>query len=236
MWKGLGEDMGHVDPVRLLAVTTGPRARPFAMYRRNIQEWYQRATPAERLQGETWYFDAQARIAELAEAYGTSLPRAAAVVAVLSPMVRWERNIEEACMVFEATRTGVGAGPDERIPSMQAFRANQRKALDYALLLTEPDWLTHRPKGPKVGAFWALLAGRERDTAVVVDSIAILAAVGVDPTPFTTSMDAKLYFNRPLTLRLIQDAYRAEAKCAGIQPHAMQATVWLVWRGERDKQ
>jgi len=188
------------------------------------------------LQGETWYSDAQARIAELAEAYGISLPRAAAVVAVLSPMVRWERNIEEARMVLETARTGVGVGPDERIPGLTAFRKNQRKALDYALLLTEPDWLTHRPKGPKVGAFWALLAGYELDTAVVVDSIAILAAVRVDPTPFTTSMDAKPYFNRPLTLRRIQDAYQAEAKCAGIQPHAMQATVWLVWRGERDKQ
>lgn len=156
--------------------------------------------------------------------------RVADIVAVLSPMVRWERNIHEASLVLDA----FARNHDIREPlqGLTAFPRNRVKALELAHGYDRAD----RVKGPKVEAFAALLRDPSVSDAVVVDSIAIMAALGIDPTPFTTSEDAKATFGQPKTLAMIRQAYRDVADEFSVPPHAMQATVWLVWRGERDKQ
>lgn len=192
---------------------------------RNILAWYDDAGPGEIAAGHLWYSVANRECSALAQQFNVPTATVAEVVAVLSPMVRWERNLAEARLVLKRWSRGEQQTQDRHT----AFPSNVRKA--WAILNREHG---AGPRGPKVEAFAALLRDPGSD-AVVVDSIAIFAALGVDPNPMVTSDDAKAYFDRPRTLRQIREAYRAAAQQRGVSPSAMQATTWTVWRNERDK-
>lgn len=195
---------------------------------RNLRAWLAEATPAERAAGMDWYDDAAAQIAGAAHVHSVSFDRACAVVSVLSPMVRWERNIAEAKLVFERHKPNTGDA-DVAYKGHSAFKRNVYKA--WRILDGDP--IEQHVRGPKVESFYRTLAGLPAEP--VIDSIAILAAVGIDPTPFTTSDDAAPYFNRPRALRTIQEAYRTVAREQCIEAHQAQAIVWTVYRNERDK-
>jgi hypothetical protein len=183
------------------------------------------ATIAECDAGTAWYSVARSEVASLAERYRVSSAVAAGVVAVLSPMVRWERNLVEAERVLKR-RT---AGHDYTQDGHSAFPRNVRKAYDIVDLGRAEGVVS----GRKVSNFFRLLCSP--CDALVLDSIAILAAVGIDPNPLVTSDDAKLYFGRKRTLDTIERAYRAVAEEQGLRPDQVQAIVWTVWRNERDK-
>lgn len=196
------------------------RQYPAADYVRNINRWLGEAGPTENLVGRTWYASAAAEVNErIALPHGLPFGRACGIVAVLSPMVRWERNLLEAENVITGRRSA-------------AYPANVRKAA-YILAGEDPETVV---TGPKVTAFYRLLFSNGRDAHhVCVDSIAILAATGIDPNPLVTSDDAAPVFNRPLQLRTIREAYRSAAVQNRLLPHQAQAIVWTTWRNERDR-
>lgn len=199
--------------------------RSFVGYRNSLRRWLAEATPAEWDAGVTWYARARASVQELATQHGVSVDVAAGVVAVLSPMVRWERNITEANLVLKRRRRG----EDFSREGHSAFAKNIHKAYD----IVDMERSAGIVSGPKVTAFWALLSGP--CNALVIDSIAILAAVGIDPNPLVTSEDAKPYFGRVRVMEQIRRAYRAVAEERELRPDQVQAIVWTVWRNERDK-
>lgn len=189
-------------------------------YVRNVRRWLREAGPSEVRVGMDWYSHAAGEVQHrIAEPHGLPFGRACGIVAVLSPMVRWERNLLEAENVIHGRRSA-------------AYPANVRKAA-YILAGDDPEEVV---KGPKVTAFYRLLLSGGRDTKhVCVDSIAILAALGIDPNPLVSSDDVAHVFDRPAQLRAIREAYRSAASWAGMLPNQAQAIVWTTWRNERDK-
>lgn len=199
----------------------GKKPNPYkpGVYVKHILRWLREATSEEWQEGFHWYAKAHERVREFALESNLTLKQAAGVVAALSPAVRWERNIREAQTVL---RTGKGSG---------AYPRNVEKALDI-LNGADPEKTL---KGAKVRAFYSLLLSGGQTPEVAIDSIAILAATGIDPNPLVTNEDAAPVFNRPRQLRAIREAYERAARGVGVSPSQAQAIVWTVWRNERDK-
>ncbi|MGH7177845.1 MAG: DUF7178 family protein, partial [Tepidisphaeraceae bacterium] len=107
---------------------------------RSIRKWYNKATAREREQGASWYDTARADCRQLAAEFSTSPARAAAIVAVLSPMVRWERTLADARRVLRAALQPTPDTPASAPMGLgtTAFPANVRKAWDLALLDVAP--------------------------------------------------------------------------------------------------
>lgn len=164
-----------------------------------------------------WYQSAHAECSVLADRANLPLETVAAMVAVLSPALRWERNIAAARAVIDGTSTS-------------AYGANVRKAQR----LLAGDAPSSVVSGPKVTAFYNLLRDPSDSNELVLDSIAVLLALGRDPSKVTNE-DAKPYLGRPRALRAIARAYRKVAADLGILPHVLQATTWVTWRNERDR-
>lgn len=207
-------------PARLRCHSTEvAQAYPAVSYESNLTAWLREASAAEWQQGADWYEQAGAAVHAFALQYGIRFRDACAMVAVLSPMVRWERNILEAENVVLGRRSA-------------AYPENVRKAA-YILAGEDPDEIV---SGEKVTAFYRLLLSDGYDVRhVCLDSIAILAALGIAPNPLVTSDDAAPVFNRPRQREVIRQAYRAVALRHDLRPCQAQAIVWTVWRNERDK-
>jgi hypothetical protein len=140
-------------------------------------------------------------------------------------MVRWEANLVDTDRVLAMAQLH----PEQRTRvKTGAFPRNVEKAF---AIVDGGSALPHL-SGPKVVSFYYALIGKA--SAPVVDSIIINALVNGDPTPFSTSEDAKATFDRPRDLEAIRQAIIAAAAQLDQPIHAVQATIWLVYRGMRD--
>ena len=64
--------------------------------RRDLKIWYALSSRHERKQATEWYWQAHLFAGELASEYGITVAKAAAVMSVLSPGVKWEQNKKDA--------------------------------------------------------------------------------------------------------------------------------------------
>lgn len=171
----------------------------------NILATYERATPAECAHGGDWYGDAR----RLACTLDPDDPkRAAAVIAVLSPRLNWERNAKLAIQAYE-TGTATGALP-----------AN----CDKANRLLRGHGIEYNVRGDKVKSFYANIIG-DNAGAVTIDRHAYDVArgrVGTDKTRAELS-------NKGVYAAFVE-AYRRAAVALDIDPVELQATTWLAWR------
>ena len=161
------------------------------------------ADPDVVRQGAEWYPSAHAEASRLAEAYGPDVPRAAGVIAALSPRLRWWVNVREAgrCLAGERP-TAIGA-------NVRKAEAIRDRVGHWADILG----------GPKTRAFAATIENPDHPTAVVVDTWALRAAGW--PTETVT----------PKQYDVVAEAYRLAAKDLGWLPSATQATAWILTRG-----
>lgn len=158
--------------------------------------------------GRRWYPTAEAKIAELADAYSVGPVTAAAIVAVLSPQVKWRANI--ACARAVLARDAVEA-------RRHCLHANVRKA---EAIRDGADPL-EVVSGPKVSAFFANLIGSGE--TVTVDVWATRAATGGKQDHPTNA-----------SYPYIAAAYRAAAAQCGERARDFQAAVWLAIRPEAE--
>lgn len=152
-----------------------------------------------RAAGREWYREGAATVA----AIGGELEheRAAAIVAALSPRVRWRTNVRMAARIIAGAEVG---GLPRNIAKAEAIRDG-----------AEPETALGA-RAFKVRAFWRNLAGD--GDAVTVDVWAQRAATGRrDDAPPGT---ARQY-------DAIADAYRAAARIVGERPCDFQAIIWL---------
>lgn len=117
------------------------------------------------MSGVGWYDDAAYDVCKMHQspagvALGLRHRTTAAIVAVLSPRMKWEKNLEAARAVIAAAASGA---PMEAPQGVGAFSSNVRKA-ERVALGADPDGVL---SGPKVRAFWRALDGDPE--AVVVD-------------------------------------------------------------------
>lgn len=165
-----------------------------------------RITDAERAAGTAWYYRARDIVEGMSADYGVTVEVAAAVLAVLSPNVRWSTNVSAARAMLDAWYNG------EPQPTVAGYPANRNKA--WAILGTGD---TSRLSGPKVEAFAANLRG---DLEYVTLDMWAYRAVGVDPERVP----------RGVRDNVVKGYCRAAAQI-GVPVAVFQAIIWVHVRG-----
>jgi len=179
---------------------------------KHVTAVYRAATPAERVEGCSWYATAR----QVAESLDPADPaRAAAVLAVLSPRLSWERNVEAATDAYAGRPT-------------RTLRMNEDKALRIIAGET-PDAVV---KGPKVRAFWAAIVDPDNAEAIVIDRHALDITAG---TVLDDEQRGKLLGRKGAygeVAALYRSAARRLSKEFGTDLTAVdvQATTWVSWR------
>lgn len=175
---------------------------PYAL--RRLREQYKSASADQRKRGRAWYPAARAICRRLSRAYGVSLGKIAAVMAITSPDAQLSTNVEWTEQVLAGTRKG-GRYPTDQAPKI-ARALKSRRPGDHVI-------------GPKVSAFYRAIMGHP---AIVLDRWAAHAAGHTrEKAPGVVAH------------REISTAYHALAAETGEEITSLQAIVWLVVR-ERD--
>lgn len=177
----------------------------------NVIAVYRSATAAQRREGRDWYRNTHGAAASLDP---RNVRRAAGVIAALSPRVSWPRNLELAAHTYAMGRASGTLG-------------NSCRAADAILYGADPlDVLG----GPKVRAFFALIADPDDRHAVCVDRHATDVAVGERLTDATRSAAWPLH--RRGLYDVFADCYRVAARTLRTSPGRVQAATWVAWRAE----
>lgn len=177
---------------------------------RRLLALHAQCTPSDLAQGLAWYERARAA----AEGMSTgNLPRAAAVIAHLSPRQSWAQNLASASRMLTAADAG-----DARCPAVHT-RVQHEKAWAVATGRAAPT-ANH---GPKTLAFYRNILGNT--DAVCVDTWALRAATG-DSTKGKGLAPGKY--------RRVAAAYTSAAQALGMAPRDLQAAVWVHVRGAAD--
>jgi hypothetical protein len=188
------------------------RTRDKERLARNIIATFDAATPAERAEGRAWYATAR-QVAESLDPQ--DVKRAAAVIAVLSPRVSWDRNVTMAADAYAGR-------------PLACLKANAHKA-EAIVSGGDPEEYV---KGDKVRAFWRAIVNPSDARAIVIDRHAIDVAFGevMDDDrrgkvlgrqgAYAEVADRYVYAAELLNERLDTD----------LTPVQVQATTWVTWR------
>lgn len=175
-------------------MATIPEAELFAEHYRNADE-------STRQLGEEWYPTARRIARRLAKDHGTTLARAAGVLAAISPRIRWAANV--------ALADDILAGREVR----GVFGQNVAKARRILAGEAPLDVLG----GDKVRAFYRAIMG---DSEAVVLDVWMLRAAGWEKKSITSAEYGAVAY-----------ALQQAADAAGIDPSAFQAIIWTQVRG-----
>ena len=174
---------------------------------RNILKVFDQSSSEDREAGIHWYRRAQSDALVLP----VNLITASAVIAALSPGLRWERNIEAARRVIvDQSLVGLGV----------RWYANVAKGRRI-VLGESPDVVL---KGNKVRAFWQCILHGGQSEHVCVDGHAYSIYAGKRLTLDDIPRLANYRYNR------IARAYVRAGKAVGISGSSMQAITWTTWR------
>lgn len=208
----------------------------------NVLKTFWRATPEEFQAGRDWYANANALAVELArKAFGgdqgravpqwgrhweEELSKAVAVIAVLSPQVHWDRNVEMARNAYAIAREDAD-GRSRYRASWPGLKAN----FDKAIRILDGEKPEDVVSGPKVTAFYRAILDPNDPRGIVIDRHAFDVAVG-------RVMDDKVrgvVLGRVGAYESFVRAYERATKelqhsWPGITPAEVQAVTWCVWR------
>lgn len=182
------------------------------------------ANAAERQEGLSWYGRAELVAQDLAarylgSEYGPYTHRAAAVIAVLSPNNRWERNISDA----EALLKAYCYGSDIDAVKVSTFGKNKAKAIAILNGAEPLDVLG----GRKVRAFYECIIGVD---SVCVDGHAYSIWAGQRvPTTRTPKISDKLYDHIAQDYRLATKQINSITGESYLAQN-IQAITWVTWR------
>lgn len=173
----------------------------------NVWRVYQGATPEEVRDGGTWYARAHHVARMLAAVARRDLRAAAGVLAALSPLNRWEDNVDDA---FRLARD----------PTAKVRTTNPNRDKAVAILAGRPPEAVL--SGDKILSFWRGIVDPLGAGHVAVDRHLHAAAVGERrryPMPRT-----------PAEYKLFVRWYQDVADATGRPVTAVASTVWLVMR------
>lgn len=175
----------------------------------NIREVYHACTPGQLAEGIGWYPTALTHAERIATLGNLTVSEGAAIIAALSPMTVWERNLTGAYNLV----TGE--------PVTGLLGNNIRKAT--AIFEGgDPDLIL---KGNKVRAFWRLVATGGQEPIVCVDRHAFDICMGRATDDLTRKA-----LERKGLYALFADCYVAAGDLLGVAPAAVQAITWTRWR------
>jgi hypothetical protein len=187
---------------------------PVTRYTRNVTREFRAATDEHRAQGMRWYAEAHAEAVAMSEATGLPVESTAAIIAVLSPMLSWARNVTVARTVCaQGEATGV-------------LKANLAKA--QRILAGEPAEAV--VGGQKVTAFYRNILSAGQDENVTVDRHAIDVAYGIRHAEAERPQPGKAAY------AALSEAYTRAARILSrevgehVTPAQIQAVTWVSWR------
>lgn len=110
--------------------------------RHRLFELYSSATPLERVVGATWYHEAHDTVLELGAEYQVTPLQVATAIATTSPMMPWDKNVDQAEELLSVYRDG-GTLADVHFHALtRNVAAAWRNVVNYRF-----------PSGPKVCPF-----------------------------------------------------------------------------------
>jgi hypothetical protein len=174
----------------------------------NILRVYRSATDAQLAEGIRWYDDAHTLAVALDR---NNVERSAGVIAALSPMLPWSRNVDLATRAYaEGIATGCLAS--------SCVKANR--------IMNGEAPLDVFGKGPKVRNFYLnILSPSDPNGGVTVDRHAFDITVGK-----VTDDETRGILGRKGMYDHFAALYQEAARIAGIGSAQMQAVTWVVWR------
>lgn len=178
----------------------------------NILRVLDSASESEWNEGMEWYATARALAVELSEGVngGGDIERAAAVIAILSPMKEWEQNKR---LAIKAYRDGGLTGGTFRNAVVKVNKLLVERVADIDGVVT----------GPKVRAFWRGIVTGGATDIVTIDRHAFDVAIGKRLTDDERVIGIKKY-------RECERAYIRAARDRGMSAAQVQAITWTVWR------
>ena len=179
-----------------------------------ITERFKCATPEEILRGSLWYRQAHSMARLLSAVSGLDVVGASALLAVLSPMNRWEDNVNDAFTIARDRHATVRTSGVNRYKAIRILEGE-----DPALVVG----------GRKVTAFWRSVADPLNSQEIPIDRHLYRVVLGVDVHFRIAAPSRGKEYEHCL------DAYRAAAASIGIPITELASTVWLVSRRRREK-
>lgn len=189
--------------------------RAVARVAQNILAVYLDADDFTRAAGRVWYAEESERLREFAQRHDIGHANACGAAAAISPGMRWEFVVPHLA--------ALRINPLHKVPTYS--KEFVRRA---SMCLRGADPLSVL-SGPKVTAFYALLARPDVSGPVVIDGHALNIANGLlgnirgDAVPAAGRVTAARY-------RRAAAAYREVAELVGETAHAVQAATWIHWR------
>ena len=159
-----------------------------------------------------WYQEAYRISCQLAQKHNTQTERVAGVIAALSPLKRWDKNIQLADDLFSGRKVGHTTN--------MVNKANKVASADIKDI---PAILN----GNKITDFYSNIINPTCDNRVTIDRHAIMIAMG---GVHLSKEDLISLSNTNKRYTAIADAYRRAAKKLGVRPLEVQAVTWVVWR------
>lgn len=159
-----------------------------------------------------WYQDAYRIACDLAQKHNTQTERVAGIIAALSPLKRWDKNIELADDLLSGRKVG-----HTKNMVNKAHKVNECDIADIPKILN----------GNKITDFYNNIINPTCENRVTIDRHAIMIAMG---GVHLSKQDLISLSNTDKRYTAIADAYRRAAKKLGVRPLEVQAVTWVVWR------
>jgi hypothetical protein len=172
--------------------------------------------------GALWYEEAYCEASSLASRFNTTIKRAAAVIAVLSPNVLWDNNIISAEILCSEWAKGCN---DASFVRGAGYHKNKTKALN---ILTGGK-IKDNVKGSKVIAFYEGIISQGRTRHVTVDYHMINLWAGKHQTIKEHKTRTHKTFSPKLN-KSIQSAIQKIADELQTYPAIIQASLWIAWK------
>jgi hypothetical protein len=176
------------------------------------------AKARDREDGRAWYVIANKKIHDIADRHGLEFEKVAGIVAVLSPSVEWDANLQDANEFI-------------RLKGRHACRTYGRNVRTARKILRAKSSFTVLGiiaglQGFKVKAFFDNLVNPLTSTSVTIDTHLIRAWHG---SPFLTKAQVGAGFRGRLYSEISRDVV-ALAEQMQIRPLEAQAILWVTWK------
>jgi hypothetical protein len=184
-----------------------------------IVDLYNRTPQDTRESAIDWYREAHEEAQMLASKHNVSLDVAVGVVAVLSPRLKWDLNIEYADQIL-----GHNTVSDSLDATMRCFKTSRIKAWDVKVQ-GSVDGILRYKSAPKTYSFHQNILHPDSSDYVTIDTWAVIIASPILCNNNDLAVTGKTYTK-------IADAYREAARIVGILPSELQAITWVQYRIE----
>jgi hypothetical protein len=160
-----------------------------------------------------WYGEANRQAQQLAETYDKPLPVVCGIIAALSPLNNWDKNLDDAERLLAKMKVA-------------HTRVFIRKAELIEHLIDTPDLITKVAEvlnGNKITSFYLNILYPKNSNVLTIDRHAISVLLGRNATAREYSLTTKQY-------EFFQNCFTLAANEVGVAPILMQSATWEAWR------